>query len=242
MIDPNEKSTEGSSVTTKERPGFVSEDLGEDLVLDSRLGLYHRSERWLAVSDLHFGYEVSRRMAGGLWPLWGMQTIEERLLSLIDTWTPGQVILVGDIVDSSAAPRQAVEWLERLRQCSPELILVEGNHDRGEVKRHFDFVPEFRTGRFLFHHGHIDGRSPEHDEDCIEITGHLHPSVRFADGAGTSLRLPALTREVVRPGSREIWRLPAFSPWAGGNPSRPTNEAHPFHQWACGGHRILPVT
>ena len=35
-------------------------------------------ERWLAVADLHFGYELSQRAAGRLIPFWGMASIAER--------------------------------------------------------------------------------------------------------------------------------------------------------------------
>src|SRR5690348_3926550 len=39
-------------------------------------GPFHEEEKWLAVADLHFGFELSQRMAGNLVPLWGMQSIE----------------------------------------------------------------------------------------------------------------------------------------------------------------------
>ncbi|MEM1441236.1 MAG: metallophosphoesterase, partial [Verrucomicrobiota bacterium] len=181
MIDPAEKSTEGSTVACAEVvPGVF---------LDSRLALFHEEEKWLALSDLHFGYEVSRRVDGGLWPLWGMDSIRDRLRALVETWKPESLILVGDIVDSHAAPREALEWLSEIHELCPKLILVEGNHDRGQVKRHFPFVPSHLEGSHFFHHGHEDREVAA----SIEITGHLHPSTRFSDGAGTSLKLPTFT-------------------------------------------------
>ncbi|MDF2376539.1 MAG: metallophosphoesterase [Verrucomicrobiales bacterium] len=228
MIDPAEKSTEVSCGAQAEVvPGIF---------LDSRLAIFHGEEKWLALSDLHFGYELSRRAEGGLWPLWGMDSIRERLADLIDTWKPESLILVGDIVDSRAAPTEAIEWLGQIRELCPELVLIAGNHDRGEVKRHFHFVPHYETGDFFFHHGHeepgVTGK--------IEITGHLHPSTRFSDGAGTSLKLPTFTREQLGEG-REKWVLPAFSPWAGGHPAEPTDPAHPYHRWVCGKERVFEV-
>ena len=228
MIDPAEKSTEVSCGAQAEVvPGIF---------LDSRLAIFHGEEKWLALSDLHFGYELSRRAEGGLWPLWGMDSIRERLADLIDTWKPESLILVGDIVDSRATPTEAIEWLGQIRELCPELVLIAGNHDRGEVKRHFHFVPHYETGDFFFHHGHeepgVTGK--------IEITGHLHPSTRFSDGAGTSLKLPTFTREQLGEG-REKWVLPAFSPWAGGHPAEPTDPAHPYHRWVCGKERVFEV-
>ena len=58
--------------------------VADDIVLDGRLALWHQRERWLAVADLHFGYESSQRAAGRLVPMWGMASIAERLFQLID--------------------------------------------------------------------------------------------------------------------------------------------------------------
>ncbi|MEM6279178.1 MAG: hypothetical protein AAF733_06845, partial [Verrucomicrobiota bacterium] len=91
-------------------------------------------------------------------------------------------------------------------------------------------------GVHFFHHGHeepeVAGR--------VEITGHLHPSTRFTDGAGTSLKLPTFTREIFEDG-REKWVLPAFSPWAGGHPAQPSDDSHPYHRWVCGKERVFEV-
>jgi metallophosphoesterase superfamily enzyme len=70
----------------------------ENVVLDGRLALFHESKRWLAVADLHFGYELSQRAAGNLFPLWGMQTIEARLRELLADYRPAHLILLGDLV------------------------------------------------------------------------------------------------------------------------------------------------
>ena len=178
MIDPAEKSTEvpAAAGCAEITPGIF---------LDGRLAIVHPGQGWLAVSDLHFGYEIRRRAAGGLWPLWGMQSIEERLRELIDHWKPDVVILNGDIVDGSAAPVQAIHWLSSLSDLGPEIVLIEGNHDRGEVRRKFDFRPSWQVEEFFFHHGHRSGAGlTKPVAGLVEVTGHLHPSVSFADGAG----------------------------------------------------------
>ncbi|MEM9280852.1 MAG: metallophosphoesterase [Verrucomicrobiota bacterium] len=232
MIDPAEKSTEVPS-----RPGQA--EVAPGVLLDSRLGLFHREEGWLAVSDLHFGYEVSRRAAGGLWPMWGIEAVETRLKMLIEELRPETLILNGDIVDSSAAPQEAACWLSGLQATVPELILIEGNHDRGAIRRQFPFVSHYRQGPFFFHHGH----RPIFEEEAIvetgmiEVTGHAHPTANFNDGAGTSLRLPALAVESFP--HRSLWTLPAFSPWAGGGAYRPINASHPYRLWACSEFRVF---
>ena len=60
--------------------------VADEILLDGRLALFHRIERWLAVADLHFGYELSQRAAGRLLPLWGMRSMEERLGQLLDEY------------------------------------------------------------------------------------------------------------------------------------------------------------
>ena len=69
--------------------------VADEVVLDGRLALYHQQQRWLAVADLHFGFELSQRAAGNLFPLWGMQTIQTRLDELLDDYKPVHLILLG---------------------------------------------------------------------------------------------------------------------------------------------------
>lgn len=237
MIDPGKKSTEVP-------PGdSACAEVDRDLVIDGRLGLFHRTQRWLAVADIHFGYEVNQRRAGGLWPMWGMASIEERLRALMLTYQPRTLILVGDIVDGSAAFGEAVAWLSSLRELCGELILIEGNHDRGEIKRCFDFVPSYSTDGFFFHHGHLDLRTKElaPGESLMEVTGHRHPSIRFNDGAGTSLTLPVFVIEEKTGSPIRQAVLPAFSPWAGGGRYEKGREGGRVRQLACSPQRVFEV-
>ena len=231
MIDPKEKST-GLC------PSSASAVIDGDLLLDGRFGLFHRTERWLAVADLHFGYEASRRRAGALWPMWGMETVADRLRALVNDWNPETLILVGDVVDSSAAPDEATAWIAGLYELCPQVILIEGNHDRGPIRREFDWVPSFCIGEFFFEHGHLD---PCPNEVMTRVRGHLHPSIHLRDGAGTSLRLPSLVlEEQAETATREII-LPAFSPWAGGGRYSTDPRATKVRQWACSPQRVFEV-
>ncbi len=233
MIDPKEKSTGLSLATESAQAG-----IGDGLVLDGRLALHHREQSWLAVADLHFGYEANRRREGALWPMWGMESIEERLRGLVRDYRPATLILVGDVVDGFAAPEAALAWLASLRELCPELVLVEGNHDRGLIRKAFDWVPFFETGGFRFEHGHLD--APSSSGAGTRVRGHLHPSVRIHDGAGTVLKLPSLVLEEREGGRREII-LPAFSPWAGGGRHAPRG-ANRVREWACSPRRVFEVS
>jgi len=232
MIDPKEKSTGLSPLLS----GAAIAEIGEGLVLDGRLALADPAARWLAVSDLHFGYEANRRREGGLWPMWGMETIASRLESLVRDWQPETLILVGDVVDGSAAPDEAVVWLTRVQDLAPRLVLIEGNHDRGPIRREFDWVASWQAGDVLFEHGHLPRAERHHRR---HVSGHLHPSVNFNDGSGTRLRLPSLVMETSAAGRCEIF-LPAFSPWAGGTRYIGT-EGKTIRQWACSPQRVFEV-
>src|SRR4051795_2225353 len=85
------------------------------VLLDGRLALFHEAQRWLAVADLHFGYELSQRAAGRLVPMWGMSTVEERLRVLIADYEPRHLVIVGDVVHDRAATAEARELINRLR-------------------------------------------------------------------------------------------------------------------------------
>src|SRR5213080_2461030 len=102
--------------------------VGKDVLLDGRLALFHKREGWLAVADLHFGYELSQRAAGNLFPLWGMQTNEKRLKELLRAYNPTRLIILGDLVHDCAAAREAAHLVKRLgRYCN--VLLIAGNHD-----------------------------------------------------------------------------------------------------------------
>src|SRR5436189_4348965 len=103
--------------------------VGKDVLLDGRLALFHKRERWLAVADLHFGYELSQRAAGRLVPLWGMASISERLRQLLQEYHPAQLIILGDLVHDQSAATEAAELLRQLGALC-ETIVVAGNHDR----------------------------------------------------------------------------------------------------------------
>lgn len=241
MIEAGEKST---AAPPPLRPPAVAE-VAPDLWLDHRLALMHRREGWLAVADVHYGYEISRRAAGGLFPLWGMDTIEARFAALLSDHRPETVIVAGDVVDGGLASREACDWLESIRDRCGRLVLVAGNHDRGGIRRRFDFVDSHLTaGGAFFHHGHQSPPPPP--GAAAEFSGHRHPSVSISDGAGLRLRLPCLVhRRPRRPAegraAPEQWILPAFSPWAGGGPWSPGGGGSPddFRQWVCGGGRVF---
>jgi DNA ligase-associated metallophosphoesterase len=197
-----------------------------EVVLDGRLALFHERQRWLAVADLHFGYELSQRAAGNLFPLWGMQTIEARLVELLGDYTPDHLVLLGDLVHNRAGAEELAALLDRLRDFCP-VILIVGNHDRH--LRHVPLVESWQCEEFVFHHGHC-ANIPEAG---LQIVGHHHPAAVMRDGAGLRLKLPAFVQQ------HHCWVLPAFSPWAAGTEWPPGEETN---IWLCSPQRVLRLS
>lgn len=200
--------------------------VADEILLDGRLAIFHQTERWLAVADLHFGYELSQRAAGRLVPMWGMASISERLTQLIDEYKPRQLLILGDLVHDKAAAPQAAQLLQSLAaRCEP--IVVAGNHDR-QLRGQVVMVESWETERFYFHHGHCSADRPRQ----IQIIGHHHPAGLVTDGAGLRLKCPAFVQQST------CWIMPAFSPWASG--TRWTAD-EPGRIWLCTAERVLQL-
>lgn len=196
------------------------------VLLDGRLALFHNEQRWLAVADLHFGYELSQRAAGRLLPMWGMATVEERLKELLIDYRPRHLIIVGDVVHDRAAAEEVGGLIDRLSSvCEP--IVIAGNHDR-KLSGRFQLLSSWRSDGFHFHHGHCDVAP----EEAIQVIGHHHPAATVRDGAGLRLKLPAFVQQ------DGCWILPAFSPWASGTDWKPDAESQ---LWLCTPKRILAL-
>jgi uncharacterized protein len=200
--------------------------VADGVILDGRLALYHEKQEWLAVADLHFGFELSQRAAGNLFPLWGMQTIQTRLDELLDDYKPVHLILLGDLVHDRTAARALGELVGQL-QSRTDVILIAGNHDR-KLPKSVNATPLWRSNGFCFHHGHCEMKP----SDEIQVIGHHHPAQVVRDGAGLRLKLPAFVQR------DRCWIMPAFSPWAAGV-VWPTDENG--RMWLCSPTRIMEV-
>jgi uncharacterized protein len=211
-------------------PPAARREIAPGVILDARRALVNVTQGWMAVADIHFGYEVRRSRGGALMPDWGMAQCETLLLALLRDHHPQRLILVGDIMDGGASAEETLALLDRLREQVP-LICVEGNHDRVGLRRGRTFVKSHREDGYLFEHGHL----PLSEHSGVVITGHEHPSVRFRDGAGLQLRLPALIQEQTSPKTQR-WILPAFSPWAAGGKYESAHER--VGTWVCAPGRV----
>jgi uncharacterized protein len=200
--------------------------VADEILLDGRLALFHQTERWLTVADLHFGYELSQRAAGRLVPMWGMAAISGRLMQLVNEYEPERLIILGDLVHDKTAAREASQLLRDLAtRC--EVVVVAGNHDR-QLRGQVEMAESLGTDRFHFHHGHCAAEAG----DRIQIIGHHHPAAVITDGAGLRLKCPAFVQQST------CWIMPAFSPWAGGTRWAPDESSR---VWLCTEERVFPL-
>jgi putative SbcD/Mre11-related phosphoesterase len=203
----------------------VNREIRPGLWLDSRLALWFAIERTLVVADLHWGYAASHRARGNLVPWWGDDDIEQRLVALIATYQPAEMIWLGDVVHAAEGAARVETFL---RDAPVPITLVAGNHDR---RWRGATAKAVTRGDYFFHHG--DSAQPVPPRS-LEIVGHHHPAVSWSEGAGTHLKLPALVVS-----SRRIV-LPAFSPWAAGTPWRAERNENEL-LWAVAPTRIFAV-
>ena len=226
-----------------------------NVLLDSRRALFHETQGWMAVADLHYGHELRLERERPGFEAWDMETCEETLLALIRDHAPTKLILVGDIMDGKSCATHALAFLTRLREAVPELISIKGNHDRPALRKAWNFVETHQEGRYIFTHGHRWTESrwsdvstftrsalgvmvPDKGRKSVQITGHEHPSMQQKNAAGERKKHPAFVQEQITP-LMQRWILPAFSPWAMSHEYR---SLHPrLVTWGCSAEKIWRV-
>jgi metallophosphoesterase superfamily enzyme len=197
----------------------------------------HEEQGWLAVADIHYGFELNRaRKLGAIAPEWGMAATEKRLMALLRHYKPRTLILNGDVMDGGGSIREAERFIGRVRDCVAELVLVAGNHDRPVLKREQQFVSHHAVGDLVFHHGHKFAKMlhelAEHPAQ-IHVCGHEHPALPQSERADKRAKLPVLVQDRLKHAPKlQHWILPAFSPWTGGARYESANER--LATWSCG--------
>lgn len=98
------------------------------------------SEICLVVCDVHLGFAGAQRRRGQLGPL-AERDAAARLSHQLDLLSPTKIVVLGDLVHAPRAcaeQRRLVETTVEAWAARTEVILVEGNHDRGLER---DFAP-----------------------------------------------------------------------------------------------------
>jgi DNA ligase-associated metallophosphoesterase len=174
--------------------------------------------RTLIVADTHFGKSAFLREHGMAVPAGSDQHDRERLNRLLEHTGAARLIILGDFLHGPIDPQgddvRALEaWLGSLRDI--EVIIIEGNHDRGARKR-WRPPADWREGDhleppFLFTHDRRPEEGDLHGADGpFTLSGHIHPVVRLRGLRKHGARLPV------------FWRhagglvLPSFGSFTGG--------------------------
>jgi uncharacterized protein len=204
----------------------VQQEIAPGVLLDADLALWFQEPRCLVIADIHWGYALTHRRRGHLFPEWGNDEIAGRIGRLIEFYQPQEMIWLGDTVHSWDGRKLAEEFIAQ-NSGRVKFTLVQGNHDKAWTVAATKLVT---LAGYTLHHGDSEIALPPNQ---IEVVGHWHPALSWRDGAGLRLKLPALIQGASR------WILPAFSPWAGGVDWRDRLQTGE-QAWLISPRRILP--
>lgn len=165
----------------------------------------------LVIADLHLGRGIDDTIS---YPVDSFQDDTARLTALLETYTPEEVVIAGDIVHAFSGIPQSVEEqlseLERVIQnAGTDLTYVRGNHDTVlDALTEIPVIPTYQPSskNILITHGH---ELPDSTADTY-IIGHEHPAITvegrkypcFLKGStsnetGTVLILPSFSKLTV---------------------------------------------
>ncbi len=171
----------------------------------------------LIVSDLHFGKTGHFRKSGIGVPQTVFKEDLQRLVALLQFFSPKQLLVVGDMFHS--AMNKELELFKRWREDLPDLsiLLVKGNHDILKEEWYSNTGIAVATDGVV-----INGICFTHDKSCREtaagmqqqniqytISGHIHPGIRIRGLGKQSLCLPCFYF------GKDYAVLPAFSRFTG---------------------------
>jgi DNA ligase-associated metallophosphoesterase len=190
------------------------------LILTAERAVFWQEQKILLIADPHFGKAASFRSAGIGIP--GGMTRDDlnRLGALIVKYEPRKLIVLGDLIHSaSSKSREVLHQFKKWRAefSGVEMILIQGNHDRGAGNTPAEFKFEriekkIRIGSVLLSH------KPGVHADCYTIAGHVHPAVRLKGIAKHSQIFPCFYF------SPQFAILPAFGSFTGHHMIKPTSE------------------
>ena len=209
---------------------------GQELELLPQKAVFWINAQTLIVSDLHLGKAGHFRKSGIPAPSSINQKNIERLDDLMQRYTPGRLLMLGDLFHSDANR----EWLEFEQFTDKwsfvEMLLIRGNHD----SLHPSFynaagitgVDALEESGFLFLHDETQENFEKNGDETIILSGHIHPGIVLRGKGRQSLRLPCFAA------SRSRILLPAFGEFTGLHMIKPK----PGEQiYAVAEGRVLPL-
>lgn len=161
----------------------------------------------LVIADLHLGRGIAETIS---YPVDSFQDDTARLTALLETYSPDEVVIAGDIVHAfSGIPKTVKEQLSELERIIQEtradLRYVRGNHDTVlDDLTEIPLTPTYQPGstNILITHGHElpDATATTyiigHEHPAINIEGRKYPCFLKGptpDETGTVLILPSFS-------------------------------------------------
>lgn len=179
--------------------------------------MYWEEEHALILSDLHLGKTGHFRKAGIAVPQAVFKEDMQRLVTLVQQFSPRQLIIIGDMFHSHSNKEHDFFLRWRNDFDSLPIRLVRGNHDILS-RKWYDIAgielmeTEFRLGKFIFAHDHADCTAAE---NCYLFSGHIHPGISVSTGIRQSLHFPCFYF------AEDHAVMPAFSRFTGTASIRP---------------------
>jgi len=185
--------------------------------------MYWEEQHMLLLADVHIGKAAHFRKAGIAVPGGVVQTDLDQWRTLIDSYSPKRIMILGDLFHSTANSEWAMfrEFLESFPDIQFELI--PGNHDKAS-KVSLENLPlklreeQYRVDPFILSHHPLE----KPVSSTYNIAGHIHPSVRLSGPARQRLRLPCFFF------GSQTGILPAFGIFTGTFDVKPTEADHVF--------------
>lgn len=199
--------------------------------------VYWRENKSLLLADLHLGKESVFQQSGIAIPSGSTASTLRSLQSLVATWRPDRVFVLGDLLHAKVGlttdlERQLVSLIHN-GGCS-EWVLIPGNHDRGGLKALQNCGWQITADRLI-----VDGVNLMHAPESLgmdkplAISGHLHPSIRVSLSAREKKTLRCYWLQ----GMQLV--LPAFGGWTG---TKPISRVEGDRVFACAGEDVIELT
>ncbi len=189
--------------------------------------LTSKSERTLAIGDLHLGYEGSMRKSGVMIPV----KLYEKSISDFDkiiseTGNVDNIVILGDVKHEFGfiLPdewKYIVKFIEYVKTKCKKLIVIEGNHDTILFpilnKMNVSGGDVFIWNNVAFTHGDKEFEGMNSKEIDYWVLGHGHPAVTLYEGAKKEKYKCFLSGKYK---SKKVIIVPSFFPLIEGTDAR----------------------
>jgi len=194
---------------------------GNTFLLSMDRCIYWQEEKTLILSDLHLGKTGHFRKAGIAVPQAIFKEDMQRLVTQLQLYKPGRVIVIGDMFHSHDNKEHDffIRWRKDFEQLS--IQLVKGNHDILQEAWYTEAGiqlcitepeggnPALQIGNFIFTHDINEINLSNADKALYFFSGHIHPGISISGLGKQSLRFPCFYF------GKQYAVLPAFSRFTG---------------------------